>query len=106
MAVEKVNECMSRTNSDGVNVLKQGNTTFTWLRDNMDIYWKDTIGSVRDECVECFNNLSSSDGAIAQVSSAAGMVLAAAAEKIAELTEQIETIENQIRELESELASL
>ena len=97
---------MSRTNSDGINVLKQGNITFRWLRDNMDRYWTDTSGSVRAECVECFHNLSSSDSAIAQVSDAASTVLEAASEKIAELTEQIEILENQINELESELSSL
>ena len=97
---------MSRTNSDGNNVLKQGNTTFNWLKNNMDNYWKDMNGSVRAECVECFDNLNGSGGAIAQVSLAASTVLASAGEKVAELTEKIEVIENQLQALYSELASL
>lgn len=105
-AMEEVNACLSRANSSGGNILSQGNNTFTWLKNNMDTYWKDMTGSVRAECEECFDKLTSSSGPVAQVNAEASSVLAEAAAKVEELNAQIEEIEAEIAALEAELASL
>lgn len=105
--IEKVNECLNKKDENDKIVLSQGYTTFNWLMNNMDKYWTDMEGSVRNECMEFYKKLNDeSTGPIAVVKAEASNVLAAAEEKKAELLVEIEDCESELENLRNSLASL
>lgn len=105
--IEKVNECLNKKDENDKIVLSQGYTTFNWLMNNMDKYWTDMEGSVRNECMEYYKKLNDeSTGPIAVVKAEASNVLAAAEEKKAELLVEKEDCESELENLRNSLASL
>ena len=105
--IEKVNECLNKKDENDKIVLSQGYTTFNWLMNNMDKYWTDMEGSVRNECMEFYKKLNDeSTGPIAVVKAEASNVLAAAEEKKAELIGEKEDCESELENLRNSLASL
>ena len=105
--IEKVNECLNKKDENDKIVLSQGYTTFNWLMNNMDKYWTDMEGSVRNECMEFYKKLNDeSTGPIAVVKVEASNVLAAAEEKKAELLAEKEDCESELENLRNSLASL
>ena len=105
--IEKVNECLNKKDENDKIVLSQGYTTFNWLMNNMDKYWTDMEGSVRNECMEFYKKLNDeSTGPIAVVKAEASNVLAAAEEKKAELLVEKEDCESELENLRNSLASL
>lgn len=105
--IEKVNECLNKKDENDKIVLSQGYTTFNWLMNNMDKYWTDMEGSVRNECMEYYKKLNDeSTGPIAVVKAEASNVLAAAEKKKAELHAEKEDCESELENLRNSLASL
>lgn len=105
--IEKVNECLNKKDENDKIVLSQGYTTFNWLMNNMDKYWTDMEGSVRNECMEFYKKLNDeSTGPIAVVKAEASNVFAAAEEKKAELLVEKEDCESELENLRNSLASL
>ena len=105
--IEKVNECLNKKDENDKIVLSQGYITFNWLMNNMDKYWTDMEGSVRNECMEFYKKLNDeSTGPIAVVKAEASNVLAAAEEKKAELLVEKEDCESELENLRNSLASL
>ena len=105
--IEKVNECLNKKDENDKIVLSQGYTTFNWLMNNMDKYWTDMEGRVRNECMEYYKKLNDeSTGPIAVVKAEASNVLAAAEEKKAELLVEKEDCESELENLRNSLASL
>lgn len=106
-SMQKLMDDLNKKNADGKFILSQGYTTFNWLMNNMDEYWTDMEGSVRNECMEYYKKLNDeSTGPIAVVKSEAASVLSAATVKRDELAAEIETYNSELNSLKEQLASL
>mgnify|MGYP004650382583 FL=1 len=106
-SMQKLMDDLNKKNADGKFILSQGYTTFNWLMNNMDKYWTDMEGSVRNECMEYYKKLNDeSTGPIAVVKSEAASVLSAATVKRDELAAEIETYNSELNSLNEQLASL
>lgn len=103
-AVSNLNECLNAQGSNGSNIYSQGENTFQWLKDNLDVYWTDMVGETKKECEKYFDFLTnSSTSPIALVKAESTNVLNAANDQIEKYNAKIEEINNEIYELQAQL---
>lgn len=106
-AMNNLNDCMDKQGTGDTNIFSQGENTFKWLKDNLDVYWTDMTGENKKECEKYFGFLvDSSTSPIALVKEEYTNVISAAQEQIGKYEDKIAEYNSKIAELQSQLASI
>lgn len=99
-----IEEAMEQVNAlSSSSTLSKASNSFTWIVNNMDMYWNATDSNARETVKDTLTKVSKECGSSGKLLSQVGPVMAKAEEKILELTDKIEKITLEIASLEASL---
>lgn len=99
-----IEEAMEQVNAlSSSSTLSKASNSFTWIVNNMDMYWNATDSNARETVKDTLTKVSKECGSSGKLLSQVGTVMAKAEEKILELTDKIEKITLEIASLEASL---
>lgn len=99
-AITKVMDRLNRNGSSGTNTISQSNETLNWLKNNVDEFWNDMNGSIKQQVLSRYEKLCSQDKSpIYQVTSVATQI-------VDEANEKLEALMSELRENTSKLESI
>lgn len=89
-AITKVMNCLNRSGSSGTNTISQANETLNWLKNNIDEFWNDMNGSIKQQVLSRYEKLCNQEKSpIYQVTSVATQIVDEANEKLEELMSEL-----------------
>lgn len=108
-AIERLSNVLGKSSSEvsgtnsSVEILGQGQNTFSWVANNMDLYWNASNSTARESCQK---NLRGCAEFISNITAEASNIIEAAQIKLDSLNAEIAAIEARITSYNSQLATL